>query len=251
VTVTNHGASSATISSVSVTGSFSQTNNCSTVAANGGTCSVSVKFAPSASGASTGTLTIASSASGSQTVSLSGTGADFSVASSPTSDTIQDGGTATYKLTVSPVGGSFTSAIQLSCSGQPTGTTCSFSPSSVTPGTSPVSVTMTIATTASTSQALPGRASHTYVAFATWMQMQGLGLFGIVFAGSKRRSKKATMLVVLALVIAALLFLSACAGGTGIAPQSQTGTQTGTYNVSATGTSGSLKHSVPLTLDVQ
>jgi Beta-propeller repeat/Abnormal spindle-like microcephaly-assoc'd, ASPM-SPD-2-Hydin len=253
LTVTNHALSSAVVSSVSITGNFSQTNNCGTVTANGGSCSVTVKFAPSASGASTGTLKITTSAGISQTVSLSGTGVDFSVASSSSSDTIQEGSTATYKLTVSPVGGSFASAIQLSCSGQPDGTTCAFSPSSVTPGASPASVTMTIATTASTSQALPRRSSHSY-AFAAWMQLPGLGLFGIVFAGSKRRSKKAAMLVVLVLVITGLLFLSACAGGTGIAPQSQngqTGTQIGTYNVSATGTSGNLKHSVPLTLNVQ
>jgi hypothetical protein len=126
----------------------------------------------------------------------------------------------------------------------------------VTPGATATSVTMTIATTASTSQALPRQAlprhsSNTYVAFATWMQLQGLGLFGIVYAGSKRRSKKTTVMVVLALLISALLFMTACAGGTGIAPQSQTGTKTGSYTVSATGTSGSLKHSTSLTLTVQ
>jgi Beta-propeller repeat/Abnormal spindle-like microcephaly-assoc'd, ASPM-SPD-2-Hydin len=251
VTVTNHATTSVKVSKVSVSGSFSQTNNCGTVAANGGTCAVTVKFAPSASGASAGTLTISASGGVSETASLSGTGVDFGVASSPSSDTVKDGSTASYKLTITPVGGSFTSAIQLSCSGEPTGTTCSFSPSSVTPGATAASVTMTIATTASTSQALPRRSTNTYVALATWMQLQGLGLFGIVFAGSKRRSKKATMLVLLALVIGAALLMTACAGGTGIAPQTSTGTATGSYTVSATGTSGSLKHSTSLTLTVQ
>jgi hypothetical protein len=259
LTVTNHATTAVTVSSVSVTGNFSQTNNCSSVAANGGTCSVTVKFAPSASGASTGTLTVRTSTGTTQTASLSGTGVDFSVTSSATSDTIQDGATASYKLTITPVGGSFASAIQFSCSGAPSGTSCAFSPSTATPGATATSVTMTIATTASTSQALPHRSSNSYVAFGTWMQLQGLGLFGIVFAGSKRRSsKKATLLVMLALVIAALLFMSACAGGTGIASQSQngnqtgtTGTKTGTYTVSTTGASGSLKHSVSLTLTVQ
>ncbi len=78
------------------------------------------------------------------------------------------------------------------------------------------------------------------------------GLFGVVFIGSKPRSKKLAAFVVLALLIAALLFMSACAGGTGIVSTGgQNGTQTGTYTISATGTSGSLKHSVPLTLNVQ
>ncbi len=257
ITLTNHAIKSATVSNVSVTGDFSQTNNCSTVAVSGGTCSVTVKFVPSASGVRVGTLAISTSV-GLETVSLSGTGLDFSLASSTTSDTIQDGATATYKLTVSPVGGTFTSAIKLSCSGAPTGATCTFSPSTLTPGSTPVSVTMAIVTTASTAQAFHGRSSKSYLAFAMWVQFQGLGLFGIVFASSKRSKKPASMklamLILLTLLISAMLFMSACAGGTGIAHSQtggQTGTQAGTYPVSATGICGSLKHSVSLTLNVQ
>jgi hypothetical protein len=82
------------------------------------------------------------------------------------------------------------------------------------------------------------------------MQLQGLGVFGILLTGSKRRRKKLAILTVLALLIAALLFMSACAGGTGIAPQ-QTGTQPGTYTITVSGTAGTLQHSVPLTLKVQ
>jgi hypothetical protein len=256
ITVTNHTASAVTISSVSVTGDFTQTNNCSAVAANGGSCSITVAFAPSVSGSRTGTLTINTSAGSPETVSLTGTGLDFSLGTSASSATIQVGSTATYKLTVTPLGGSFSSAIQLSCSGLPAQTSCAFSPSSVTPGASAASVTMTITTTSSSSDALRHRGSNNYVAFALWGQLQGFGLLGIVFTRSKRRlSKKPVMLVLMVLAIAGLIFMSACAGGTGIAPQSpsgnQTGTQTGTYTVSAIGTSGSLKHSVPLTLNVQ
>ncbi|HEY1660625.1 MAG TPA: SBBP repeat-containing protein [Candidatus Sulfotelmatobacter sp.] len=249
ITVTNEATSAAVISNISIAGNFSQTNNCGTVAANGGTCSVIVKFSPSTSGALTGTLAITSGSS-IPPVSLSGTGVDFSLTSSTNSVSISDGSTATYKLTVTPVKGSFASAIQLSCAGQPTGATCAFSPSVVTPDASPVSVTLTITTAASTSQLAPSRRSPTYLAFATWLQLPGLGLMGIVFAGPKRRSKNRTMLGALILVIVALLFMSACAGGTGIVSSGNQNTPQ-TYSVSATGTSGSLKHSVPLTLNVQ
>jgi P pilus assembly chaperone PapD len=75
VTVSNPGSSAVSVSSVSVTGPFSQTNTCGSSIAAGSACTVSVKFAPTASGAATGTLSVASSAPGSPlTVALSGTG---------------------------------------------------------------------------------------------------------------------------------------------------------------------------------
>ena len=75
VTVSNPGTSAASVSSVGVTGAFSQTNTCGTSIAAGGTCTVSVKFAPTSGGALTGTLTIDTSAPGGPlTVALSGTG---------------------------------------------------------------------------------------------------------------------------------------------------------------------------------
>ena len=49
VTVTNSGTSAATVSGVAVTGDFSQTNNCTSIAVNG-SCMVTVKFTPTAGG---------------------------------------------------------------------------------------------------------------------------------------------------------------------------------------------------------
>jgi hypothetical protein len=75
VTVANPGTSAASVSSVSVTGPFSQTSTCGSSIAAGGSCTVSVKFAPTSGGALTGTLSVASSAPGSPlTVGLTGTG---------------------------------------------------------------------------------------------------------------------------------------------------------------------------------
>jgi hypothetical protein len=75
VTVTNPGSSAVSVSSVSVTGSFTQTNTCGSSIAAGGTCTVDVTFAPTSGGALTGTLSVASSAPESPlTVALSGTG---------------------------------------------------------------------------------------------------------------------------------------------------------------------------------
>ncbi|MGI8446045.1 MAG: discoidin domain-containing protein, partial [Streptosporangiaceae bacterium] len=74
VTVTNSGTSAASVSGVTVTGDFSQTNNCSSVAT-GSSCTVTVTFKPTASGTRTGTLTVTSNANNSPTtVSLTGSG---------------------------------------------------------------------------------------------------------------------------------------------------------------------------------
>ncbi|WP_249227779.1 discoidin domain-containing protein [Kutzneria sp. CA-103260] len=78
VTVTNTGTTAATVSGVSVTGDFSQTNNCGTIAVNG-TCAVTVSFKPTTGGARTGAVTITSNANNSPTsVGLSGSGIDSS-----------------------------------------------------------------------------------------------------------------------------------------------------------------------------
>jgi hypothetical protein len=76
VTVTNSGTTSATVSGVSVSGDFAQTNSCSSLAV-GASCTVSVTFKPTAGGARSGSLTVTSNANNSPTtVSLSGTGID-------------------------------------------------------------------------------------------------------------------------------------------------------------------------------
>jgi hypothetical protein len=74
VTVTNSGTAAATVSSVAVTGDFSQTDSCASIAV-GGSCTVTVKFTPTAAGTRTGTLTVISNANNSPaTVALTGSG---------------------------------------------------------------------------------------------------------------------------------------------------------------------------------
>ena len=73
VTVTNSGTTAATVSSVAVTGAYSQTSNCTTLAVNA-SCTVTVKFTPTAA-TNTGTLTVNSNANNNPlTVGLSGNG---------------------------------------------------------------------------------------------------------------------------------------------------------------------------------
>jgi len=68
VTVTNNQSASTTISSIAVTAGYTQTNNCPispSTLAGGGSCTINVSFAPTATGSDPGTLTISDSANNS------------------------------------------------------------------------------------------------------------------------------------------------------------------------------------------
>jgi hypothetical protein len=100
-----------------------------------------------------GTTNVSVSASNSGTAFSSATSMQitvtgFSVSATTPSASVQPGQAAQYQLTIAPVGGPFTSAVQLGCSGLPQGASCSFSPSTVTPGATSAQSVLTITTTA-------------------------------------------------------------------------------------------------------
>jgi hypothetical protein len=247
VTLTNTGNGLLTINNLQVTGNFKQTNNCGATLAGGASCAVSVIFAPTATGSSTGSFSVSDSAGSPEAVSLSGTGADFTLTASTSSSTIQPGASATYTLTASTVGESFPSAVHLSCSGLPAQATCSFSPASVTPGATKATTTLTISTTSSIAENTPAVPDRQKPMNQIWMQLQGLGVVGMVLANRSKRSKRMAIFILLILVVLGMIFMTGCAGGTGIAPTNAPQS----YTITVTGTSGSLQHSVPLTLTVE
>src|SRR6185295_18059012 len=87
---------------------------------------------------------------------------DFSVSCSPSSLTAAQGGSANSTCTVTSVNG-FNSAVNLSCTGLPSGATCSFVPSSVTPPAN-----------GSTTSALTVNVSGATAAGTTSFQVQGV-----------------------------------------------------------------------------
>jgi hypothetical protein len=100
VTLTNTGNATLTIKKVQITGpngsDFTQTNNCGTSVAAGGSCTFNVVLTASWTGARSGTLTITDNASPTtQNVTLSGNGLAPAVAFSPSSLTFADQGLST------------------------------------------------------------------------------------------------------------------------------------------------------------
>ncbi|HET9177444.1 MAG TPA: SBBP repeat-containing protein [Terriglobia bacterium] len=134
VTITNTGTQTLTFTGISAGGDFSSTNTCTTNVLNvGQSCTASVTFSPTVSGARGGSLSISDNAAGSpQSVVLSGTGvAQFTMSSpSPNVTTLIGSGSTTF--TVAAAGpSSFTGSITLACPG---GLSCSFNPANIFAG---------------------------------------------------------------------------------------------------------------------
>jgi Abnormal spindle-like microcephaly-assoc'd, ASPM-SPD-2-Hydin/Beta-propeller repeat len=253
ITVTNSGNGALTVAGIQATGDFAQTNNCASVAANSGTCTIQVTFTPTSSGTRSGTLTLTDSAVNSpQLVSLTGSGIDFSMSAAGGSDTIKAGATASYSMSITPVGGTFASAVTLVCAGAPAFSTCTVNPTSVTPGANPSVVTVTLKTAGTAAQlSAPGAAPSSMVAF--WTLSTGFGLFGMFLIGTTQGRKRASILLLLIVLTAGVLFSIGC--GSTSSPAKPTpatnSTPAGNYTVVVIGTSGSVKHFTSLTLTVQ
>ena len=110
MTLTNSGGVTLTSISISISGAFQQTNDCTASLAANSSCAISVQYDPSATGAQTGTLSITDSLrTQPETVALSGTGvAPPALGVSPTSlnfSSITVNTSSTQTVTVSNTGG--------------------------------------------------------------------------------------------------------------------------------------------------
>ena len=111
VTLSNTGNAPLTISAFPITGDFAETNNCSTPLAAGASCTISVTFTPSTTGARAGSLTVTSnSQSGAVSAALSGSGVERAPTFSPSSLTFSsqivgtESGGSNVKLTANGPG---------------------------------------------------------------------------------------------------------------------------------------------------
>jgi uncharacterized protein (TIGR03118 family) len=176
--------------------------------------------------------------------------ADFSISATPQTLTITAGNPANFNVTLGGLNG-FNSTVNLSCSGQPVGTSCNFAPAMVSPASGGTATSMlTISTSANPyhPQAVKAGALGMFVPFSL------LGFLGMVLANtrSRRGNKKNNLLRVAAgaFGLSMLLALLLTANGCGYSAPPN-GTQPGTTTLMITGTSGALSHSTSVTLTVQ
>jgi hypothetical protein len=248
VSLSNLGNTTLHVAAVQTTGDFSQTNTCGTVPA-GASCVINITFTPTAAGNRSGTLAAADDAFSNPQIPLAGSGSDFALTSSPTSVTVNSGSSATYNLSISSVGGAFNNAVKLACQNVPASASCVFSPGSVIPGSAKGGSVLTI----STGSIVANSGSETRTSprmLATWFQMAGIACLAGFFSVGRNTRRKLQIIFLLGSVLL-VTFLGGCAGGTGIAAQGRGGTTSGTYTITVIGSSGTLQHSVSLTLAVR
>ncbi|MCU1250710.1 MAG: BNR/Asp-box repeat protein [Edaphobacter sp.] len=252
VTLTNNSGVPLLVQSIVIAGDFvivPGSNTCGGTVAVSTACTMQVAFVPTVGGPRSGSLTVTDNAPNSpQTLSLTGTGVDFTLdPNGGTSLTIVNGQNAVYPLLLSSAG-NIPGTATFTCTGAPANATCNITPSSVALGnTTTISVTVLtgVSATAQTLRPMMNRPGMFWLAT--------LLPFSFVALRRTRRSWLAGTMLLGCLVAA-----TGCGAGRAIPLQSGSNpnptpipiTPAGTYTIVASASSAGLTRAVNLTLIV-
>lgn len=238
---------------------FSETNTCGMTLAPRASCNISVTFAPIEAQFQIASVAITDNSAfdNSYAFTVQGTGTDYSLTAVSSSATVTAGQTAAYALNANSLDG-FTGAVNLSCTGVPSGAVCDVSPQSVNvPANAQTGFTVSVITTPRSTSGLfsaPGQLRQHRLNFLRSFAFAAMFL-SIFSISSKRR----WMLIIMAFYM--LLLLCSCGGGGssinsgggngGGTGGNTTGTFPGTYTFTVSGTAGGAQRTATLTLVVE
>jgi hypothetical protein len=214
-----------------------------------------VTFSPSVAGNKSATLTINGTGVTAQTVALSGTSTapDFVLPtpSGSATATVPAGQPANFNFNVSQYG-AFTGTVSMSCTNLPVYAACAFTPPSFTVGSASTPVALSI----STEQTVVGSFRPGPEAPGWPVNLAELAALLAIPAASQRlrRLRKVRLLLWLLVIFAGTFVLNGCGGANNNANPPRENVQktaAGTYAISVVGTSGTVSHSVNVTLVVQ
>ena len=199
---------------------------------------------------------------------------DFSISASPSSQSAAQGNGAAYTVSIVALNG-FTDTVSFSVNGLPSGTSASFVPASVT-GSGSSTLTVTTSSTTPVGSyilSITGATATLSHSVNVTLNVNSAGDFALSASPSTLQvsrggagSDTVTVSAVSGFTGAVSLSVSGLPGRTSASwnPSTVTGSgssvltirvnkpaRTGTYNLTVTGTNGSLVHSIPLTLVVQ
>jgi hypothetical protein len=179
--------------------------------------------------------------------------ADFSLSASPTAATVTAGSTATYAITITPVGG-FNQTISFQCGGSPITNGCT-TPGSVSPtGGSYAPFNISVATMAP-SLMLPGTSAPGSGGGLRVALMWLLAVVACAALSSLERARRRPQWRLTSVVLFVLLLFVGCSCIVGCvgtsSPTPRGGTAPGTYILTLTGNTGSLSHNTTLTVTVK
>jgi hypothetical protein len=185
---------------------------------------------------------MASDSSAATRVSVGASGFSFTL-NGGGSQTVVQGSAASYNFQLSPTSGVYPGTVSFTATGLPAGATATFTPATVAANGGPTPVNLSIQTAS--------LAARNRLASNAAPVVMALLLLPLAGARRMRRHGRAAgrylfLLFVLLAGVAATAGLTGCGTGNGFfghAPQ--------TYNVTATATSGSISHSVNVTLNVE
>ncbi|MGA9981789.1 MAG: VCBS repeat-containing protein [Candidatus Sulfotelmatobacter sp.] len=182
-------------------------------------------------------------------INANGTGAapNFSLSSNTSFINIQDGGTNTATITLTPVN-FYSGTVTFSCTGLPLDVTCAFAPATLTAlGNAPQTTTVTVTTAAPHSALrMPADANPHKGRTSLLACLTGMGLFGLLLSGDWKNKRNRRVGIVLGILVLGMMFtLVGCSSST--TPGTPLGAQT--VQVTGTGSDGTTQ-AVNLTINV-